>query len=206
MMNEYQYLYDGILNQLKETATTTFNLFSHAYELLNEDLDKSEKEFKDLIIQGEYVLKSMPFYNDKFINIKETDDLFYVIQILSLIIKAEHNLVVINRHNKLEENIPYYLGLKSYYQGELYFYYQLMIYKGIDEKTKTIIDLYYKEAKFENVHLLIGDMLYIIFMKEHHKVIDKNISLNEDDINSLREINNKEINSVLDRYNSLSNS
>ena len=163
MQDDNKYLHEAILNQLKETATTMYNVFSSGYENLNKDVEKAEKLFHDVLIQGDYVIKPMPFYNKSFRNLNRDEDIFYIIQILSLLTKASHNLWVIARHNKDDEELFLFQKREKYYQAELYFYYHLAHFYKVKKQIKEILDVYYQEMDISFYETAIGDMLLLEF-------------------------------------------
>lgn len=165
-----KYLRNSILLQLKDVATTIFNLFSNGYENLNKDLEKARKQFLDLTVQGEYIIKSMPFYNDQFQGTDRSEDLFYVIQIISLLVKAHHNLWVIARHNKEKEKQQHHEKIEKYYKGQLSFYYHLAYLEDVKDNVKQIIDVFYKEVQLSLLEQALGDMYLLEFVLRNNRL------------------------------------
>ena len=163
MQDDNKYLHEAILNQLKETATTMYNVFSSGYENLNKDVDKAEKLFHDVLIQGDYVIKPMPFYNKSFRNLNRDEDIFYIIQILSLLTKASHNLWVIARHNKDDEGLIRFQKREQYYKAQLYFYYHLASFYDVKKQIREILDVYFKEINASFYETAYGDMFLLEF-------------------------------------------
>jgi len=164
MHEEYAYLYPTYVDNLKQLATTIFNIFSDAYENLSKDVNKAEKQFQDILIQCDPFIKSLSFYNASFISLKRDEDYFYTIQILSLAIKASHNSFVIARHNKEEHKKELAINNRSYYKGLFYFYYQLTNIFKVDNKVKEVIEAFYKEVNFEYVDIAIAHLELVNYL------------------------------------------
>lgn len=162
------YLHKSFLAQLKESATTLFNLFSDAYKNLNEDVLKAENQFKDVLTQANYIVKALPFYDNEFISINREEDYFYIIQILSLCIKASHNLIVIARHNKDKNSQKIYKKINSIYKGKFYFYYHLVYLFNTNKKVKEVVDVFFKEVYYELVEKAIGETMVLEFSLRHN--------------------------------------
>ena len=141
-MEEIEYLHQAIVNQLKESATDTFNRFSRAYELLNTDKKKSELMFIEIVNNTDYLLSSMEYYKEKFKGMDRSEDYLYIGQLINLEIKACYDLMVIftSEHNQIE--VARYQGKKENYKKILYSYYLLA--KGNDKVSK-ILELFLKE-------------------------------------------------------------
>ena len=162
-----EYIHKSLVDQLKETATKLFNLFSDAYAKLNDNVNKANNEFLSLLRDANYIIKPLSFYDDELITYNRNEDFFYIIQILSLCVKASHNLWVIARHNKNKEEMNNNQNLKSYYKGKLYYYYHLAYLLGIDNKTKEIVDIFYKENEYELVEQALGEMTLLDYVFRH---------------------------------------
>ena len=174
-MDDKLYLQNGILGQLKETATNIFNLFSDAYQNLDNDVEKAEEEFNGVIFKSSFLLKSMPYYNDLFIDLDRSEDIFYIIQILSLNIKACHNLVVIANHNhKSGEEIEKIDLKEGCFKSVFYFYYRLASIQKVNDKVKAIIDVYYKDVSFSSVDIDNGKIILLEFLIKHSIDFDEN--------------------------------
>ena len=152
MLEELKSLHEAIVAQLKETATNSYNSFYRAYELLNEDKDKSKEMFIHILNNNDYLIASLDYYNDVFKDFDRSEDYLYISQILSLQIKTSQNLFVIARSEKKESEKEYYLAKKDEYKKELYFYYLI---GSVNEKIKNILEAFVKDAEIsENIVLL----------------------------------------------------
>lgn len=163
-MKEYNdYIHNNLIDQLKETYTKAFNLFTVAYKNLNEDVKKAKKEFIEIINNCNFVVKSLPFYDDNFKNFNRNEDLFYIVQMLSLLVKASHNLWVIARHNNDEEEKKKYNKMKHHYKGLLYYYYHLSYLLKVERRVLDIMDVIYKEVNNELLDEALGEMTLLDF-------------------------------------------
>ena len=136
MPSELESLHNAIIDQLKETATNSYNSFYQAYEELSEHKDDSRIKFLNIIRNNDYVISSLSFYDDKFKDLDRSEDYLYIAQILSLQIKACHNLYVIDNDDK-------WLTRKEEYKSTLYHYYELG--KNIT-KIGPILEAFIKDA------------------------------------------------------------
>lgn len=157
MEQELKNLHDAIVAQLKETATQSYNAFYRAYELLNEDKNASKEKFISIISNNDYVIQSLSFYDEKFKELDRSEDYLYIGQILSLQIKASHNLFVIARSDNNDSEKEYYISKKDHYKEELYFYYLL---GGKEEKIKTILEAFVKDAEISENIILLAENRY----------------------------------------------
>ena len=157
MEQELKNLHDAIVAQLKETATQSYNAFSCAYELLNEDKNASKEKFINIISNNDYVIQSLEFYNERFKGLDRSEDYLYIGQILTLQIKASQNLFVIARSESNEPEMNYYLSKKDDYKKELYFYYLLA---GDNEKIKIILEAFVKDSEISENIILLAENRY----------------------------------------------
>ena len=142
-MENSKALHDSFLLQLKESATSSYNQFYKAYELLNENKVQSRDMFITLIKNNDYLISSFSFYNDLFKDLSRSEDYLYIGQILTLQVKASHNLFVIYRSDNLTSEMNYYQTKKYNYQKELVYYYNL---SKDDPKLFPIMEAFIKDV------------------------------------------------------------
>ena len=160
-MEEITSLHNAFVAQLKETATHSYNTFYRAYEMLNEDKYQSRDKFLSLMRNNDYLLASLDFYDDKFYGLDRDEDYLYIGQILTLQVKAAHNLGVIQESDK-EENT--YLNRKEEYKKNLYFYYLL----GKDsKKIGEILLAFLKDVEIDEEVKEEATNRYQNFLKKH---------------------------------------
>ena len=146
-MEEVEYLHESLLSQLKESATKAYNNFFHAFELLNSNKNKSKEIFLNILKDGDFLLSSLEFYNDKFKGIDRSEDYLYIGQILSLQFKACHDLAVIFKSEKNDIQMNRYESKKDSYRNMLYSYYLLS--KG-NSKINKILETFLREIDILN--------------------------------------------------------
>ena len=123
-MEEVNYLHQAVVDQLKETATHTYNEFLKAYESLNDDKEGSKGIFLAIIKNNDYLFSSLEFYNETFKDLDRSEDYLYISQLLNLQIKACHNLEVIYQSESNKE-ADKYITKKEEYKKTLATYYQM---------------------------------------------------------------------------------
>lgn len=156
-------LHTSLLMTLKESATNAYNAFSVAYEKLNENKEESKKRFIEIIKSSDFLLSSMDYYMHLFKDIDTSEDILYVSQIITLLIKASHNLIVIAKSDNNDKEIDLYDKKKESYKDLLYFYYLL----GEDNvKLQPILDAFIKDTGVGESNILAGYTKYNEFMKE----------------------------------------
>ena len=158
MNQEITLLHNAIVDQLKETATNSYNKFYRAYESLKEDKEASKEAFETILRNNDYVIASLDFYDDKFRSLDRSEDYLYIGQILSLQIKACHNLNFINQNEDYNEK-------KNNYKILLYFYY--LMAKEL-EKIGLIMEAFVKDA-------LIGEEEIKVATNKYQKYIQRKV-------------------------------
>ena len=164
MENENKELHIAVVNQMKEMATDSYNKFYRAYETLNDNKEKSKEIFLSIINSNDLLISSLDFYNDTFFGLNRSEDYLYIGQILSLQVKASHNLMVIAQSELLDEEIDKWNQRKNKYKIELYFYYLLAQNM---EKIGDIILAFVKDAGIDETSKQEANKKYQSYITKH---------------------------------------